>query len=214
MAATTFAEMQNELTTLRFGEQRRANVARWLQHRYRQVFGLRDWSFRQAIREPVTIGADGSFQTDVPARRIIAVELATGDALAYMTPAELRAAYPVGGPQAPPPLHYTASGGVVRVAPAPGGDLSAFCTYQRSVCCYAENGTLHAGALANATDYPIWPEEHHYLLVLGGMATGLKNVNDPSWVSVEQEFQLGVDSMIDDLMPEQYGTLQYGREDY
>lgn len=214
MAKTTFAEMQNELTTLRFGEQRRANAARWLQHRYRQLFGVRDWPFRQVVREPVTISADGSFTTDSPFRRIVALELGTGEALAYMTPADLRASYPLNGAQAPPPLNYTAIDGVVRVAPAPGGDLSAYCSYQRAVCCYAENGTVRPGALANATDYPLWPEEHHYLLVLGGMATGLKNVNDPSWQSIEQEFQIGVDSMIDDLMPEQYGTLQYGRESY
>ena len=211
MPALTFLQMQSELTTLRFGEGKRSNTKLWLNQRYQQLFNLRDWPFRQVSREPVTM-ANGGFTTLTPFRRIVAVELSDGSSLPYMTPSDMRLSYPTNSTQAPPPQNYTTLNGVVKVAPA--ADVPAFCSYQRAVCHYDEQGTVVAGGFALDYDYPLWPEEHHYLLILGAMATGLKNVNDPTWQSVEQEYQGAVDQMIDDLMPpDLYGTLQYGRDD-
>ena len=215
MAAMTFLQMQNEIVNLRFGEPKRLNAVLWIQHRYRQVFGLRDWPFRQVSREPVTTGAGGSITTASPLRRAYALELASGDSLAYISPREMRTDYKVGTALTGPPQVYTQIGGLLQTQPPLPSGASVFVSYQRAVCCFDDHGLIRAGALSGAADTPLWPEEHHYLLVLGGMATGLKNVNDPTWESLEQEYQLSIDAMIDDLMPpDLYGTTQYGRQSF
>lgn len=217
MAQLPFVDMQNELVSLRFGEAKRSSCKLWINHRYRQLFGMRDWPFRYVEREAVTINSSGTLASfSSPLRRAFALELASdGSSLAFVQPDTMRLDYPVNQTSAATPQEYTVRGGIVYVKPAPSGDTSAYLSYQRSVCCYKADGTIRTGAMTADDDYPLWPEEHHYLLVLGGMATGLKNVNDPTWEALEQEYAIGVDSMIDDLFPpDTYGNIQYGRQVY
>ena len=49
------------------------------------------------------------------------------------------------------------------------------------------------------TDYPVFPSEYHYLLVLGATATGLKMENDPTWTALEDEYREILMTMQQDL---------------
>lgn len=213
----TFKEMQDELVNFRFGEGKRTNAKFWINHRYRQLFVLRDWSFRQISREAVTIHNTGLLSTTTyPVARIYSLELgSTGDSLAAVSPKDFRGYYSVTDTAAGTPQEYTTIGGRVQVRPVPTGDITAYASYQMAPVVNQVGGVPTAGGLVNDTDYPFFADTHHYTVVLGAMATGLKVVNDPTWEALEQEYGLGVDLMIDDYSPpDQYGTSQFGREDW
>jgi hypothetical protein len=211
----TFLDIQNELVRLRFGEGRRANVKQWINAKYRDIFVARDWSFRQVYREPVHIDAQGFVSaTATPFTRVYALELADGTALSFVQPNVARENFPINLQTRPnPPEQFFVVDRVVRVQPPPSGIVDAYISYQRAVCCRMSTGQIKAGSMLADNDYPIWSQEHHYLLVTGAMALGLKNVNDPTWQALEADYGLAVDAMADDYFPtDTYGNQQFGRQ--
>jgi len=64
-------------------------------------------------------------------------------------------------------------------------------------------------------DTPVFDEAYHPLLVIGATATGLKMENDPTWGALEQEFDAGLQAMVEELCPPDHATtLQYGRDSF
>lgn len=211
----TFLDMQTELVDLRFGAGRRENIKKWINSRYRLVFGMRDWPFRHVYRESVTIDGTGAVSATVsPLRRAFALELASdGSALNFVQPSVMREEFLANNTNSGVPVDYMQIDNVLQVRPVPSGSVAASLSYQRAVCCFKQDGTIRAGGMVADDDYPLWPQEHHYLLVTGGMAVGLKNVNDPTWEALDQEYGMALDLMLDDLFPaDTYGNLQYGRQ--
>lgn len=73
---------------------------------------------------------------------------------------------------------------------------------------------LARGQLDNDTDQSVFPEPYDYVLVLGAIATGLKLENDPTWPSMEEEYNDMLAAMIDTLIPpDRAKNLQYGRDE-
>jgi hypothetical protein len=112
------------------------------------------------------------------------------------------------------PTFYTVLNEKVYIGPSSfSGTL--YLSYDRRMCHYNAVGGITAGPMIEIGDYPLYPVEYHYMLAVGGMASGLKVQNDPTWDSLEQEFQQMLGTMREDLLPpDLYGSNQYGRDDF
>jgi len=210
----TFKDIQDECVVFRFGEIRRNSVKLWINRRMQAIWGESEWPFKRVNRELVQTDLSGSIFMPIGFRRAIALEDPDGNVLTYMVPEEFRNSYPLNQVTNAPPSVYTTWNGKIITDTNPGGPGTQFyLSYLRRICCYQTGGILKEGLLVNDDDSPIWDPEHHFLLVLGASATGLKLENDFTWNALEDEFTAALTEMKDDLMPpDQVGTGQYGRD--
>jgi hypothetical protein len=58
-----------------------------------------------------------------------------------------------------------------------------------------------AGVMSAGTDLPWWPDAYHYFLVDGALATGKRQLGDPSWQQDEAAFQSGLQRLRSELIP-------------
>jgi hypothetical protein len=102
---------------------------------------------------------------------------------------------------------------VLTLAPVPASDATLYFSYYRLLAHRNAVGDIIAGPMANDDDEPIWDRGHHYLLATGGMSTGLKMENDPTWQALEAEFQQAFELMREDLLPpDRTITTQYAAD--
>lgn|SRR5215831_2828420 len=210
----TFKEIQDECVVFRFGEIRRNSVKLWVNRRMQGVWGEAEWPFKRVNRQTVSTDSNGLLQMPVGFRRAIALEDSQGNELEYMVAEEFRDNYPWNQVTNAPPSVYTTWNGQILFDSNPGLLGVQFkLSYLRRICCYQASGLLKEGLLVDDSDTPIWDPEHHFLLVMGATATGLKLENDWTWNALEDEFQGALQEMKDDLMPpDQVGTGQYGAD--
>lgn len=206
----TYKELQDEIIQFRFNESRRSAIKRWLGHRYAMVWGAADWPFKFVHREDLTV-ASGEAAVPDAFRRPLTLETDGGEAVEYLTPAEFRFEFQHDDTATGAAEYFTVVNKTLYTGPAADGTYKL--SYERRPAHLADGTTDTAGLMNSDNDTPIWAEEHHYVLVFGAMADGLKLENDNTWPALEDAYEIGVRSMIEDLIPAVRGvTLQYGRD--
>jgi hypothetical protein len=55
--------------------------------------------------------------------------------------------------------------------------------------------------MSAGSDLPWWPDAYHYFLVDGALATGKRQLGDPSWQQDEAAFQSGLQRLRSELIP-------------
>lgn len=205
----TFKEMVDELTNQRFSENKREQCERWVNYRMAMVWAMADWPFKKADRESMTV-TNGEITLPPTFRRMTYLESASGYPIPYVTPQQMRFLYEqTNSETSSEPSVYTVSDGAGHVRPK--GASSVFGSYERKMCHLLDGDTLTVGPMDSDFDEPVWDAEHHYLLVLGAMSTGLKIENDPTWDALELEFAGALQSMREEYLPPDYvGNRQFG----
>lgn len=207
----TYKELQDAVIRFRFNEGRRADVKDWIGLRYGEVWSAADWPFKYVHREDLTVSA-GTATAPSALRRPLQLENAAGDMLEYLSQSEFRDLYAWDDTTSSTADVYTLINSTFYIEPADTGTFKL--SYERRPSHLADGTTDTAGLMNSDNDTPIWPVEHHYLLVVGAMSTGLKLENDNTWPALEDEFTRLVEVMKEDLLPPVRGqTLQYGRDE-
>jgi len=206
-----YSDIRLELSSQRFGTQLVPSINRWINTRYGVIWGDSEWPFKRIRRE--TWAVSGAAPVMPPAYwKTTRLETSTGDVLVFLDTDDFDDAYPVGTPVGSTPEAYTVLAGQLYIGPTCGA-VTLYHSYERRPCHYNTADVVVPGLLSADTDYPIWPPEWHYALVVGAGAVGLKMQNDPTWDALEQEFGTILNSMREDLLPpDQYANTQYGRD--
>jgi len=210
----TYKDIQDELVGERFGVGLLTPIKRWITLRYAQIWGDSEWPFKRVWRENWSVT---SVTPTMPAAYWKTTKLVRTDGteVVYLEPNAFDSSYPVGGQGSGPPAHFTVVNGQIILGPAISGTASLIHSYERRPCRYTAADVLTPGTMVADTDYPVWPVDWHYALVVGATSTGLKVQNDPTWDSLESEFGSIIVSMREDLLPpDQYGNVQYGKDSF
>ena len=210
----TKGDIRAELVQDRFGPGQATRIDRWIDLRYSLVWADSEWPFKRVRREAWNVV---STQPTMPPAywKTTRLDRPDGTEVAFLSPDDFDNAYPLGDSNAGAPENFTVINGQVILGPAISGASQLYHSYQRRPWHFNTSGTVVPGLMNLDTDYPAWPEDYHYILVLGATATGLKIQNDPTWDSLEQEFGTVLVSMREDLLPpDQYKNLQYGRDSF
>jgi hypothetical protein len=210
----TYKELQDEVIDFRFNEGRRDIIKRLIDRRYAMVWAAAEWPFKKMPRTALTVGASLTGLT-MPADfgRALHLETSAGEPLKYYPPVEFQDNWDALDSSAGTATDYTVINGTIYVRPYQGAGASFSLAYERRVSHLADGVTATAGLMNSDNDTPIWPVEHHYLLVFGAMADGLKLENDNTWEALEDAYDQSIQTMMQDLLPPDHvGTLQYGRD--
>jgi hypothetical protein len=208
----SYKQVQDILVGERFGSGMREEIKRWINLRYAQIWGDSEWPFKRVWRESWNIQV--APPTMPPAywktTRLVSSD---GTVLGFLDPDRFDSTYPVGS-DGGTPAHYTVLNSQIYLGPSTS-TASLVHSYERRPCHFNSSDVLTPGLMNADDDYPVWPVDWHYALVVGATATGLKMQNDPTWDSLEQEFGSVILSMREDLLPpDQYQNLQYGRDNF
>lgn len=185
----TFKEITDAVLAGRFKESQRTDAKRWVNSRLAWLWDLEQWTFTEGAAD-VAVTDGSKAVSGLPADFASAIGLFRADG-AELAPLErhdyeqrYRAAA-AGAPEAFTVFGAGAAAPTVLVGP-PSNETSA--SYR---LLYEKRATL----LVADGDVPGIPEEHHFGLVHGARADGMKLQNDPTWQSVEQNFMATIDTM-------------------
>jgi hypothetical protein len=209
----TYDDIQDEVINARFKETQRTSVRHWINQRYAWIWAAGDWHFKKVFNEALEVSAADTTPT-MPGgyNRTLRLYDDLGTALMYLSPEEFSTSFSdlttTGRPS-----FYTVVNRELQLAPIPDTSYTFKHSYERTVCHLADGSTVTTGLMNSDNDTPVWPSEHHFILVIGAIATGLKIENDPTYLALEEEFNAAYMAMKDDLLPPDRGqNLQYGRD--
>jgi len=207
-----YKDQQDEVIRFRFREAQRGSVQRWLGHRYQFVWAHAQWPFKY---QSDTISADATTPLPEQVLHVIDIFDPTGTALTYLPPREFTRIYTGSVRSGNSPSDWTVIGGDLLLGQPPSGAQTYTYTYELRVGHFDNGGSYQTGIQKRDDDYPLWPAEYHYLLVLGATSVGLKMVNDPTFGAIDEEFSAGLQVMRQELLPaDRVESLQYGGTEY
>lgn len=212
----TYGELQDEVIDLRLKESQRSSVMQWINLRYQFVWGYADWPWKRVGPADLTLTAGDSTPTPpVDFNRPLRLYDHQGSELAWLSPDEFDKEYLYselsgtrGRPQAFKWVHNQ-----VFVAPVPDAAYTYELVYERKLS-HLVSGAITLGPMDSALDEPIWDSAYHYVLVYGALADGLRLENDPTYPQIEEQFAVGLQSMLDHYLPTQSpaGNMQFGAD--
>jgi hypothetical protein len=179
-----FLEIQDEVISDRFGQDRRARVKNWINYRYGRLWAAADWSFKMQVTSMVVPGGTNAFSR-AGMGDIISIQDST-QGLGYY---RLEAYYPDEFHEHAVPTQAVPSAFTVI------GDTIYFNSALDSNRTFTIVSKVPFASLSQDTDEPLIPEEFHYLLVMGAASEGLRSENDPSWQGFEDDYAQGVENM-------------------
>lgn len=208
-----FRQMQDEVIAFRFHESQRAYVIRWINQVYQQVWVAADWHFKYIYSNNLNVVA-GSSTPVLPGDfgNVISVFDDQGFQLTYLTPQEFSSLWR-GNTGTGKADTYTVVGGTLHLGITPSTSLTYTMDYMRRVSHLDDGVTAAAGFMDSDNDTPLWDSEHHYMLVPGAMALGMKESNDFTFGPLEEEYKMGLAAMVDEMIPpDTPENRQYGRD--
>jgi hypothetical protein len=195
----TFAEIVTEITSIRFNGNYTASAKTWVNLNYGYVWNAADWTFKSGT-DPVGTTTGSPILTGLPTDfgKVQYLYTDTGIPLSYMTPMEYEAQF-YSSTSTGTPTNYTVINGVVLLGPTPNATSGTY------LLVYSKGFT----ALVADADVPALPVEYHYILVHGGLRTGLVTQNDFTYAQQQEQFQMLLQSMTDTYTQDHGGTIQY-----
>lgn len=209
--------MQDEVIAIRFREGQRDSVKSWINMRSQLIWAVADWPFKRMGPVDLTVTTSDATPT-LPAdfHRPHRIYDDSGLPVVWMDEDSFNASF-MGGIVdgiTGPPDSFKWVDDVITLYPTPDTSYTYKLVYDRRHS-YLDSGTTPtAGLMSGDTDTPLWDAEHHYMLVHGAMATGLRLENDPTYPAVEEEFQSALQLMREHYLPSNTSEvhLQYGRD--
>ena len=203
MADMTFLDIQNEILSFRFSEGRRTSCKRWINARYSQIWSSGEWPFKRMNEVSLAVvGGNNTPTMPTDFGKPIALFNDLGNELMFLEQKDFNRSWAAITTTTGRPNSYTVVNRQIILGYTPSSSATYRLDYTRRLT-----------ALVSDTDVPLIPAEHRYMLVPGGMASGLKEENDPTYSALEEEFNTLLAAMIDDLLPsDQAETWQFGRD--
>jgi hypothetical protein len=198
----TYKEIQDELIATRFDEAQRTYLKRSINHRYQMIWGAAPWAYKLPITASVTVTSGSqiapvaSVASDV--QRVLQVYDNSNQPLEWVHPIQHQNMFR--GSSNAAPTHWSVMGGLessIQLGPTPNTTTTFTCMYERKIVRLVSGTTVTTGLMSADADVPIFNDAFHYLLVVGAMATSLKLENDSTGQLLEEEFQIGLKSMIE-----------------
>ena len=213
----TFSEIYNAVVEARFKSSQTMAVKRWVNMREAQVWSAAEWPWK--LVGPTTLAVDASDNTPtVPTDTYqpLAVYDDRGERLEYFTQSDFDDVYIPGQINSTTgrPRSFKWNDRVLTLGDTPDTSYTFQMTYIRKLCHYTSLAVLTSGPMSADTDYPVYDNEWHQMLVVGAIATGLKIENDPTWEPLEMEFSTTLATMIEHYLPAVAvaGNMQYGAD--
>ena len=213
----TFQEIYTEILAARFKSSQTAAIKRWVNLREAQIWAAAEWPWKIVGPTALTItAADNTPTLPTDLFTPLAVYDDLGNSLSYSTQREFDDLYlqqSIDNVQNRPSA-FKWNNGVLTLSAVPDASYSFQISYLRTQSHFATGGAVTSGPMVADSDYPLFDSSWHEILVLGGMSTGLKIENDPTWESLESEFGLMLNSMGDYYLPavSVAGNMQYGAD--
>ena len=199
-----FSDIYGEVIALRFNSNYVTSAKRWVNLRYAQAWNAEDWTFIPATANPtVTAGSNQLGGLPTALGRINYLWDQNGAPISYLIPEEFfKISWSPSSPSNGDPNYYTVVNNSVFLTPTPVNSYSGTSGWQMVY----ERKLVE---LVNDTDVPLLPDEYHYALVHGALATGLSLVNDFTYAQQEEQWQAAIQSMMQAYSADYGGTLQY-----
>lgn len=188
----------------------------WLDAAYTWVWNAFDWTFKQVSMESLTVTASDSTPT-MPGGIGEIQELIDnqGMTLERLDEDTFNSIYQYGvvNSQTGRPIHYKFVNRVLTLGPTPSAAATFYISYERRLSHFQSDGTtVVAGSFDADTDIPIFPAEHHMILVYHACMVGHGILSNPAAVNFKSLRDDALTAMIEDLADSVGRGSQYGRE--
>lgn len=200
-----FSEIYQAARGARFDSTQDTTIKRWVNQRYAWLWAQHDWPFKKnALANLAVTTGDNTPTPPANLLRVNQIFDDSGSEVRYLDPREFNTFYAYESTASRgKPYHYTVVNGVIIVGPTPDANYTFEIAYEARL-------TL----LVADADVPAIPTEYHPILIVGAIAAGLREENDPTAPGVEQEFQFLYEAMVNSLLPPDAARpRQYGRDD-
>lgn len=182
------------------------------------VWGAGDWIFKKVGPVVVTFGLNGQITMPADFGSSLLVLDDQENPLVALEPDQFDRLYQSAIQQqqrAQRPEAYKIVNRVLQVAPLPAAAIGGYMSYKRRQCHYLSDGvTIAAGEMGIDTDLPLWPSNHHMVLVWNALV--MAGVADADVASIlwDQSYESALQAMVDELTGTDTGTttLSYGRD--
>lgn len=175
--------MQSAVLTDRFGEQKRADAKRWINHRAGRLWASEPWVFKLGI-ETISVSA-GATTAAMPLQRIFSLRDSTiSPDYTEMSAFRPEDFYAYATRTTNVPYGYSVVGNTIYFDRPLASDRT-----------FVLVGEVNYTDLSADDDVSPFPTEFHYTLVHGARSEGLREENDPTWQGAEEDYKAGVDDM-------------------
>lgn len=182
------------------------------------VWGAGDWLFKKVAPAAVTFGTNGKITMPADFGSSL---LILDDQENPLTPLEadefdrLYQSAIQSNLTGQRPEAYKIVNRILEVGPHPVAAIGGLMSYKRRQCHFASDGvTVVAGEMTNDTDLPLYPSNHHMVLVWATLVmAGVANA-DVASILWDQSYDSALQAMVDELTGTDTGTttLSYGRD--
>lgn len=210
-----YLALQDAVLGTRFDTSQRAQAKQWIQAVYARIWALEDeWLFKRVGPVSITVTAGVELASGLPTDLddVMAVYDNYGAELERLAPDdydEMVLPDSLVSTRGTPAV-YKVVNRLIYIGPPSDAAYTFKVVYTRRLSCFDVANAVKLGELTSDTDYPLWDSQHHYVLVLGATALGLKIENDPSFGGLDDEYGNALAAMREELVLETAG-LQYGR---
>lgn len=206
----TLAEIADEVRRARFTAAGTGEPESWVRHAYGRVWSAEEWTFKRVGPTAFPVSAGATDLPDDADRVLVLTDPEQEEPLTYVEPGDfdryLSPGLPAGGPS-----WFTIYNRQIVVAPVPDGGYTFDLSYQRRLSHFNVSAEPVAGHMVAGDDSPLWPDDHHDILITGGLVRGLQLKNDPTWPPLADEFRQQLQDMRDSYL-DKPGPVQYGRD--
>jgi hypothetical protein len=189
-------------------------IKQWIRAREGEIWQYADWPQKESVEINLTV-SNGVATAPLPAGFLATAQLLTikdefGAELEFLPPARFYEIYQplivpavVTGLGEAWTLTTDPVGGTlqIRIGPTPQGAKTYTVRGWTLPIKRTAATTWAIGTMSADADLPWWPDDYHYFLVDGALATGKRQLGDPSWAQDESAFQQGLSRLAHELMP-------------
>lgn len=210
-----YLALQDAVLGTRFDTSQRPQAKQWILAVYARIWALEDeWIFKRVGPTSITVTAGVELAAGLPTDLddVVAVYDNYGTELERLSPDEYDALVlpdALASTRGIPTV-YKVVNRLIYLGPPSNANYTYKVVYTRLLSRFNLANAITVGELQSDTDYPLWDNQHHYVLALGATALGLKIENDPSFGGLDDEYGNALAAMRQDLVQESVG-LQYGR---
>lgn len=163
----------------------------------------RRWSFARVTDQSLTVAASDSSPTMPTAfSRALAIYDHNGAPLTEMSPIrfdELFRESIADSQTEDPPYAFMQVDRQVYLGPTPGASRTFKLDYERYLCHRADGSTITAGAMNSDNDTPVFPAEHHMIVVYHAAMVGHALSSNPMAVTMQTLRDDALSPMLEDL---------------
>lgn len=184
------------------------------------VWGAGDWIFKKVGPQAITFDSSGFLFSGLPTDFGSSLQVLDDqeNPLTALEPDQFDRLYQTSIIQQQKqqrPEAYKIVNRTLYYAPLPVAPIAGYMSYKRRQCHYLSDGvTIVKGEMTLDTDLPLWPSNHHMVLVWCALVMVGVSDADVAAILWDQSYESALQAMVDELTGTDTGTtsLSYGRD--